>query len=419
MKKEANKIDEVISLDIEGTSKGQLMMEQYLFSDKRGLSYVAVTIFITLSLMSGRAAWALPSIENLLEHSSVPVLEIPPDPEDPEDDGPKFPSLPGTRSAIVIDNATGKVLGSRLSDLRRPMASTTKIMTGLLVVEAISQGAVSLDTIVVVSNYAGTMSDRNQGRRSGGSIMGDLTGGDQDTSVGLSPGDTVSIRDLLYGLLLDSGNDAALALAEAIAGTEMVFVDMMNNRASQLGLGDTWFANPHGRDPQRIRTDCPEIDFYNPSDWGCAHFTTATDLGRLAWIALQQPLFAMIVNTPVYYYLDWSPRNPGMVDDRFDNSNKMIRDDREDNDYVYPGAFGVKTGTTDRAGFCLVSGADSQDNTADSVIAVLLGANSEDLRYQNSAALLDYGFEVLAQPGNPQNPYTQFPNVTQKLKLKP
>lgn len=307
---------------------------------------------------------------------------------------PSLPPLASAESAIVIDQSNGRVLGARQPDVRRPMASTTKIMTGLLVVERIAEGTLELGTIVTVSRNAGSMGDVGQGSRAGGSVMGDINGAAQDSSVGLSPDDTVSIQDLLYGLLLDSGNDAALALAEAVAGSESAFVDLMNTRAAELGLRDTHFANAHGRDPQKVDPDnCPEIDFDDPQ---CAHYSTARDLARLARTALAQPLFATVVGTRRYQTQDWSAQDSANVDSDLDNGNFMIRTDRANNSFLYPNAFGVKTGTTERAGRCLVSAAKAQSPASDSLIAVVLGAANNTDRYEDSAIALDHGFETLA-----------------------
>lgn len=353
----------------------------------------ALSLFILPVL--DNAAHARVRLDVLTDPGPRVVIEDPDDPEDPDDGEIEFPQLSSARSAIVIDQDTGDELGSRLPDTRRFIGSTTKIMTALLVMEALEAGSVGLDTIVTVSLFAGTMGDVGMGPRSGGSIMGDIDGAAQDASVGLSPGDRVSIQDLLYGLLLDSGNDAAQALAEAVAGTEQVFVSRMNQRASQLGLVNTHYANAHGRDPQRVDPgNCPQPVF---DDSSCAHYSTARELARLARIALEKPLFAMIVGSRTYQTLNWSAQFSGTVDSNLDNGNRLIRSDRRDNPYVYPGAFGVKTGTTTLAGRCLVSAADSLKNTRHSVIAVVLGAASNDDRYTDSGRLLDYGFQVLAQ----------------------
>ncbi len=213
----------------------------------------------------------------------------------------------------------------------------------------------------------------------------------QDCSAGLSPGDTVSIQDLLYGLLLDSGNDAAIALAEVVAGTELDFVELMNQRADLLGLSNTSFANSHGRDPQKIdKKNCPEVDFDDPK---CAHYSTARDLAYLARTALPHPLFATVVSTPTYDTQNWSAQNSTNVDASLDTSNSLIRNSRGNVNF-YPGTVGVKTGTTDLAGECLVAAANGQISSSDSAIAVVLGAMEGD-RYRDAKTVLDFGLNYI------------------------
>ena len=316
----------------------------------------------------------------------------------------QLPSLESGQSAIVVNQNNGQVLGVKQPDEKRPMASTTKMMTALLVIEKINAGTLELDDIVVISTNAGTMGDRDAGGRAKGSIMGDCgedgtacpntpldcPGDGQDCSVGLSLGDLISIEDLLYGLLLDSANDAAIALAETVSGSEANFVVEMNSRAASLNLANTKFANSHGRDPQKIiPDDCPDIDFDSEI---CGHYSTARDLATLARFALQDPLFAQIVSTRTYQTKEWSARNNDEVDGSMDNSNRLIRGTPDSNPYFYNGAMGVKTGTTQRAGRCLVAAATRQQG---SVITVVLGAENNDDRYKDSRRLLNYGFEAL------------------------
>ena len=304
---------------------------------------------------------------------------------------PGLPSGLTARSAIVIDRVTGAVIGAKRADVRRHIASTTKIMTALLVVEAIAAGTLALTDIVTVSAAAGRMSDPGSGNLAGGSIMGDLgetsPGSGQDMSDGLSAGDTISIQDLLFGLMLDSANDASIALAEAVSGTEAAFVAAMNNRAAQLGLNDTSFRNPHGRDPQRVDDDCGSEGFQDPD---CRHFSTARDLARLARFALGDPNFAQVVQTATYTWTNWTAS--GTVDTNAENSNRLIRSGA----FNYPGAYGVKTGTTGRADACLVSAATGtivSPGVVSDVIAVVLGAEDNTARYEESARILDFGHE--------------------------
>lgn len=235
------------------------------------------------------------------------------------------PPEPRAGAALLADETTGQVLLEKHARDRRAVASTTKIMTALLVLERCS-----LDEVVVVSQEAA------------------LTGGNR---VGLAPGEQVTVLDLLYGLLLNSGNDAATALAEHVAGSVAGFVTLMNVRAQELGLADTHFVNPHG-------LDAPE------------HYSTAYDLWLLSREALKNGTFRQIVGTP-----DHSIGGRHYV-----NLNQMLT--------TYPGADGVKTGTTDLAGECLVVSATRQGHR---LIAVVLNSAN---RYEDAKSLLDYGFEA-------------------------
>lgn len=225
-------------------------------------------------------------------------------------------------SAILADAVTGQVLYSQDADAPRPPASTTKIMTALLVLER----GVLTETVRIPANIQ-------------------MPG----TSAALQPGETLTLEDLLYGLLLPSGNDAALALARHISGSEEAFVAAMNARATELGLTHTHFANPHGLDDP-------------------GHVSSAADLLALTREALRHPIFARIVATSSY-----STR--GHV---WENRNQLLGH--------YPGADGVKTGTTAAAGECLVATATREGHR---LIAVVLGSND---RYADATALLDYGF---------------------------
>lgn len=226
-------------------------------------------------------------------------------------------------AALVADSATGRVLGAVNAAQPRAMASTTKIMTALLTLERANLG-----DLVTVSPTA-------------------LVG---EASMGLVAGETLTVEDLLWGLLLRSGNDAAVALAEHVAGSEQAFVDLMNQRAAELGLTSTHFANSHG-------LDAPD------------HYSSAQDLWRLAELAMANPIFSSMVAT----------QSREAAGRQLININELLG--------IYPGADGIKTGTSEAAGQCLV-GSASQDGFR--TVAVVLG--SQD-RYSDAAALLDYSQE--------------------------
>ncbi len=239
-------------------------------------------------------------------------------------------------SAIVIEAQTGTVLYEKNADERRAMASTTKIMTALLTIEAGDPDReFTVDPLAI----------RVEG-----------------TSMGLREGDRVSRRDLLYGILLPSGNDAANAAAVSVAGSIPAFVERMNERAQQLGLSDTHFVTPSGLDAD-------------------GHYTTARDLAKLAAFAMRDELFREIVSCTS---ADVEFGNPPYKRTLY-NSNKMLR--------RYSGATGVKTGFTDNARRCLVSAAERDGVT---LVAVTLNAPDD---WNDHTKMLDYGFtQVRAYP---------------------
>jgi D-alanyl-D-alanine carboxypeptidase len=231
-------------------------------------------------------------------------------------------------SAAVIDAASGRVLyGKRMHEHRAP-ASITKMMTALLAVEAISDQ----NATVTSSTDASAMI--------GSSVMG------------LWPTAEVTLRDLLYGLMLPSGNDAAVELARDLSGTESAFVDVMNQRAQIMGMNDTHFANPHGLDDSN-------------------HYSSAYDMAVLARYAMQNPEFRQIVGTREYYLS--SP-----FDYEVHNGNSLLSE--------YPGADGVKIGWTEAAGWTFV--ASAQRDGREVIVSVM---NSAD-RDADAAALLDWAF---------------------------
>ena len=242
----------------------------------------------------------------------------------------------GVSSAALLDGATGECLYAKNGEQRALIASTTKIMTGLLVCEA-----GELDRVVTVP---------------------DAAVGLEGSSMYLKKGETLTRRDLLYGMMLHSGNDAALTLAVSISGSEAAFVRQMNQRARALGLTQTHFANPHGLDSGE-------------------NYSTALDLARLAQAALQNVQFRAVVST----------KTITCAGRALTNHNKLL--------WRYDGCIGVKTGYTRHAGRILVSAAERDGRL---LIAVTI---SDPDDWRDHAALLDYGFAVLAAqtPVYPQN----------------
>ena len=240
------------------------------------------------------------------------------------------------KSAVLIEAETGTVLYAKNAEERRAMASTTKIMTAILTIEA-----GDLDRRFTVDPYA---------------IMV------EGTSMGLREGDIVSRRDLLYGILLPSGNDAANAAAVSVSGSMSAFVKKMNEKAEQLGLENTHFVTPSGLDAD-------------------GHYTTALDLANLTAYAMQNELFREIVSCKSKQLEFGNPPYKRWLY----NSNKMLS--------RYEGAIGVKTGFTDNARRCLVSAAERDGVT---LIAVTLNAGDD---WNDHTKMLNRGFgQVNAYP---------------------
>lgn len=243
-------------------------------------------------------------------------------------------------SAILIEAGTGQVLFEKNSHDQRHPASVTKIMTMLLTIEAIDKGQIKLEDMVRCSELAASM------------------GGSQ---VYLEPNEEMSVKDMLKAVAVASGNDAAVALAEHIAGSLEGFVSMMNTRAEELGMKDTHFVNCNGLDD-------PE------------HLTSAYDIALMSRELASHPLIFEFTGI----WMD-SLRNGefGLV-----NTNKLIR--------FYEGATGLKTGSTSVAKYCLSASATRNDMT---LIAVVLGADSSKDRFGDASRLLDYGFANYAIAG--------------------
>lgn len=233
-------------------------------------------------------------------------------------------------SAVLIDANSGNVLYSKNHTERMEMASTTKIMTALVAAESFD----SKKTVRVSPEAVGV----------------------EGSSVYLYEGEQITMEELLYSLLLQSANDAATAIAIAVAGSVEEFADMMNARASEMGLDNTHFTNPHGLSDNE-------------------HYTTAYDLAIIASHALKNETVREIVST----YKKTIPIDSRCNPRTLVNHNKMLR--------LYDGAIGVKTGFTKRAGRCLVSAAERDGLT---LIAVTLNAPDD---WRDHTQMLDFGFD--------------------------
>ena len=242
------------------------------------------------------------------------------------------PPIVGAKSFLLIDGSTGTELASLDPDKRLAPASLTKLMTAYAVFRALADDQVGLEDQVTVSEKAW----RTQGSR-----------------MFIEVGSQVSLQDLLLGMIIQSGNDASVALAEHVAGTEAVFTEVMNSYAEQLSMSSTNFTNATGLPDE-------------------AHYSTARDLGILAK--------RIIAEFPEYYKW-YSVKEYEHNNIKQPNRNKLLwRDDSVD---------GMKTGRTDEAGYCLVSSA-SRDGMR--VISVVLGTASAKARVDGSQALINYGF---------------------------
>ena len=248
---------------------------------------------------------------------------------------PKAPKL-NLSSYILIEASTNTVIAEFNSDNQIAPASMTKVMSGYVIADQIANGSISLDDKVLISEKAW---------KTGGSKMF------------IEAGKRVSVKDLLSGIIIQSGNDATIAMAEYVAGSEEGFVDFMNAYASELGLTNSLFQNSTG--------------FSDPN-----HFTSAKDLAKLTQ--------ALINNFPDHY-ATYKEKEFTFSGIRQLNRNKLLwRDDSVD---------GVKTGHTDSAGFCLISSAQRNDMR---LIAVVAGSESENERLTASQRLLEYGFRFYA-----------------------
>ncbi|MBQ9737429.1 MAG: D-alanyl-D-alanine carboxypeptidase [Clostridia bacterium] len=250
------------------------------------------------------------------------------------------------KAAILIDAQTGTVLYEKNSEKRMYPASTTKIMTALVALEAVKNEEVSLSQPLTLSEAAFKTLDAD------------------GSSIALKVGESMTLEVLLQGLLIASGNDAAVVIAEGIAGSEAQFVARMNEKAKELGLKNTTFVNPHG--------------LHNEN-----HVTTARDMAFLAREAMKNTVFRSIVEC-AHIYLPAT----NMSDKRyFINTNNLVSRMRYPY-YYYDKATGIKTGSTDSAGYCLVSSAEDKGK---SVIAVVFGAEDIAISHNESKAILEHG----------------------------
>ncbi|MBZ5750422.1 MULTISPECIES: D-alanyl-D-alanine carboxypeptidase family protein [Metabacillus] len=240
------------------------------------------------------------------------------------------------KSAVLIERDTGTILYDKNSDQKLPPASMTKIMTMLLIMEALEKNQIKMDEKVRTSEYAASM------------------GGSQ---IFLEPGEEMTVEQMLKGIAIGSGNDASVAMAEKIAGSAEAFVEMMNKKVEELGLKNTHFKNPTG---------LPEAD----------HYSSAQDMALMAKELLKYEEITKYTGKYEDYLREGTDKKFWLV-----NTNRLVK--------FYPGVDGVKTGFTNEAKYCLTATA-KKDNMR--VIAVVFGADTPKDRNAQVTKMLDYAF---------------------------
>jgi len=254
-----------------------------------------------------------------------------------------------SRRCIVYDRTTKMVIYGKNEELKSAMASTTKIMTAIIVLE----NTENLNKVVTITQKAAG------------------TGGSR---LGLKKDDKISIYDLLYGLMLRSGNDAAVALAIEVGGSVEGFAELMNAKAEELGLTNTHFVTPHGLDNNE-------------------HYTTAYELAKLTDYALENKEFAKIVGTKNYTI------TINGYSKALNNTNELLG--------TLDGVVGVKTGFTNNAGRCLVTETKRGDTD---IITVVLGADTKKYRTKDSIKLIEYAFSNFTKVNIKEKAEVEFEN---------
>lgn len=242
-----------------------------------------------------------------------------------------------SETAILIEASTGKILFEKDKDKKMAPASMTKIMTMLLTMEALESGKISLDEDVLISENAQKMSG---------------------TQIYVEAGSNVKVEDLIKGIGIASANDAAVALAEKLGGTVENFVKMMNERAKELGCKNTTFKNPHGLDED-------------------GHLTSAYDMSLMARELVKHE-YALKISSTYDEYITVSGENHWLV-----NTNKLVK--------FYKGIDGLKTGYTDKAGYCLTATMNKNNMR---LISVVMKSSSKDNRSTDTIGMMEYGYSM-------------------------
>lgn len=306
--------------------------------------------FLCFCLAFGTIGW-IPSVYGVEDMVELGID----DEEEKEEERPTHdklgrPILSEGAVGVLLDGKSGNVLFESGSDKKMYPASTTKIMTALLVLEAVEQKKISLKQKVTITE----------------AMLKDITW--DSSSMNLKEGEIISVQNLLYGLMIPSGNDAAMALAYTVSGSGAAFVDLMNRRAKELGLKQTKFKNPHGLHHQD-------------------HYTTAKEMGKIAYQAMKNPAFREIAEIA---HIKIPPTNKTEEERYYINTNGLVSTMRY-SQFYYKGASGIKTGYTDEAGNCLV--ASAKRGNAE-LISVLFHGEGIESSHGDSARMLDYGFSA-------------------------
>lgn len=301
---------------------------------KKKILYILTIIVIIINLFS--IVYADDFDEEELKEELIDTVAK------PEDDEPKINS----RAAVIFDRKSKRIIWGKQENKRVAMASTTKILTATVVLENCNLN----DEVIISAKAAGI----------GGSRLG------------LKKNDKTTVNDLLYGLMLCSGNDAAIALAEHVGGSVEGFAEKMNEKAKELKLNDSHFVTPHGLD--------------NPE-----HYTTAYELAILADYAMQNETFCKIVGTKyITVLINGRPKN-------IKNTNELLG--------YLDGVNGIKTGFTNNAGRCLVT-CTNRNNFE--IITVVLGADTKKFRTEDSIKLIEYTYKNYKQVDITENIYNRF-----------
>lgn len=258
------------------------------------------------------------------------------------------PSSIHAKAYCLIDADSGQLLLGHNENQKMPMASTTKIMTSII---ALEQG--NMNDIVTTSSYAASM---------------------PDVQLNMQKGEKFRLKDLMYSLMLESHNDTAVAIAEHIGGSVEGFAALMNDKAAELGCKDTHFVTPNGLDNDK-------------------HYTTASDLCKIAAYAVQSKKFLQIIQTPSYSFMNT------------DNTRSYSVHNKDAFLTSYKGAIGIKTGFTGNAGYCFVGAAKRKGTTLISSVLACGWPPNKSFKWADTTALMNYGFDKFTR-------YTIIPDKT-------